>query len=327
MSFREEDVIVKGEYSLAATLGIPEREGTFPAIIIVAGSGNGDRNGNISKGNFEPNMYRDLAHFFCSLGFVTLRADKRGAGNSGGNSLETGMFDLVDDIVTLSNYLAELPIVEKVILLGHSEGCTLITAANAKRPVDGLIFLSGGAEALKEALENQRKIAKQELVEMDGLKGKLIRLTKIYNKVDKQAEKLNQKILSSKEDVVKYQFQKINAKWFREHFNYDVFEDLAKVTCPAIAINGSTDIQITPEKALDLMNYVQGPAEAYVIEGMNHLLKENHKRASVLNAVKDYQEDMEKPLHEELTAILEDWTTRVYKKDTVDQASMKAMCI
>ena len=93
-----------------------------------------------------------------------------------------------------------------------------------------------------------------------------------------------------------------------------MFEDLAKVTCPAIAINGSTDVQVTPEKALQLGNYVKGPAEAYVIEGMNHLLKENPEQASLLSILKDYRADMGKPLHPELKERLQEWLQRHYGK-------------
>jgi uncharacterized protein len=279
--------MVQGQYPLAATLGIPEGEGPFPAVLIVAGSGNGDRDGNIPKAKLNTNMYRDLAAFLGEQGCVTLRADKRGTGKSGGAFISTGMHDLVEDILSLTAYLEEHPKVDRVILLGHSEGCTLIAAANARRPVEGLIFLAGGAESINEALKRQRALARQEMLEMKGLKGALIRLTKAYDKVERQAEKFNEKILATEKPVIRYQLQKMNAKWYREHLRYNVFEDLAKVTCPALAINGSTDVQVTPEKALDLGHYVKGPAEAYVIEGMNHLLKENSEKASLLSILKN----------------------------------------
>lgn len=314
MHYREEEVIIQGHYPLAATLGIPQGEGPFPAVVIVAGSGNGDRDGNIPKAKLHPNMYRDLAAFLGGLGFVTLRADKQGTGKSGGDFITTGMHDLVEDILTLADYLKAHPKVNKVILLGHSEGCTLIAAANAMCPMDGLVFLAGGAESLIDAVKRQRDLARQEMIHMKGLKGALIRLTKAYDKVEKQAQKFNEKILATEKPVIRYQLQKMNAKWYREHLRYDVFEDLAKVTCPALAINGSTDIQVTPEKALQLGVYVKGPVEAHVIEGMNHLLKENSEQASLLNIIKDYRADMEKPLHPEMQQRLQEWLERHYVK-------------
>ncbi|MDW7671714.1 MAG: alpha/beta hydrolase [Bacillota bacterium] len=312
MNYREEEIMVQGQYPLAATLGIPKGEGPFPAVVIVAGSGDGDRDGNIKKAKLNTNMYRDLAVFLGEQGCVTLRADKRGTGKSGGEFISTGMHDLVEDMLSLTAYLEEHPNVDRVILLGHSEGCTLIAAANARRPVEGLIFLAGGAESVNDALKRQRALARQEMMEMKGLKGALIRLTKAYDKVEQQAEKLNEKILATEKPVIRYQLQKMNAKWYREHLLYNVFEDLAKVTCPALAINGSTDVQVTPEKALDLGHYVKGPAEAYVIEEMNHLLKENSEKASLLSIIKEYRADMGKPLHPELKERLQEWLQRNY---------------
>lgn len=310
MKYYEEDIMLKGRYPISATLGIPEGEGPFSAVVIVAGSGPGDRNGNIEKGAFKPNIYRDLAAFLGEEGYVSLRADKRGIGRSGGAFISAGMSDLVEDILAQIAYLKEHPKAKDILLLGHSEGCTLITAANAQEPVDGLIFLAGGAESLADALKGQRDLARQEMMGMKGVRGALFRLTKAYDKLEKQTEKFNEKIFRSEAPVVKYQFQKINAKWYREHLQYNVFEDLKKVTCPALAINGSTDIQVTPAKALDLGHYVKGPAEAYVIEGMNHLLKENPKRASILNVMKDYALDMAKPLHPQLKHLLREWLSK-----------------
>ena len=307
MKYSEKEVKIQGQYPLTATLGMPEGAGSFPAVVIAAGSGNGDRDGNIPKAKLMPNMYRDLAHLMGKEGFITLRADKRGTGKSGGDFITTGMYDLVEDILSLSVWLKEHPKVSQVILLGHSEGCTLITAANAKHPVDGLVFLAGGAESLNDALKRQRDLVRQEMMNMKGFKGTIIRLTKAYDKMEKQAKKFNEKILATDKPVIRIQLQKVNAKWYREHLLYNVFEDLAKVTCPALAINGSTDVQVTPEKALDLSNYINGPSESYVIEGMNHLLKENREPASLLNILKDYRADMDKPLHPALKERLQEW--------------------
>ncbi len=315
IKFQEEKVVIDGKFSLAGTLTVPEGIGPFPAVLLVAGSGDGDRDGNSKKGKLFPNMYKDLAEFISGLGFVTLRVDKRGAGESGGNYLENGMMDLVDDIETNISFLENHPQVNKIILLGHSEGCTLITKTNAGHPVDGLIFLSGAAESTKDALKRQRQLAIDEIFKMKGFKGKLARLLKLDQRVEKQAQKFTDKIMNSNKPVIRYQLQPINAKWFREHFSYDVLEDLKKVTCPSLAITGAKDIQVTPEKVHELPDYVKGPSESYVVENMDHILKEVSEEASVINAIKVYKKNANKPLHPELKKILFQWL----KNDTGDR--------
>ncbi len=308
--FREEKVTVQGKYPIAGTLLVPEGTGPFPAVLIAAGSGDGDRDGNSKKGNLFPNMYKDLAEFISSLGIVTLRVDKRGVGESGGNFFESGMEELVDDIESNVAFLEKHPKVNKIILLGHSEGCTLITAANARRPVDGLIFLSGAAESTADALKRQRDLARREILNMKGIRGKLARFLKADIKIKKQAQRLIDKVMSTNKPVIRYQFQKINAKWLREHYTYNVFEDLEKVTCPSLAITGAKDIQVTPEKVYDLASYVQGPAESYIVENMDHLLKEVLEEATILNATKDYRKIQNNPLHPELKQRLSEWFSR-----------------
>ncbi len=303
----EKQVTIQGQYPLAATLLTPEGPGPFPAVIIVPGSGDGDRDGNFKRGKLFPNIYKDVAELIAGLGFITLRYDKRGAGESGGNFYETGMTDLVDDIESCLSFLENQTRAEKMFLLGHSEGCTLITAANARRPVDGLIFLSGAAESVKDALERQRQLLKDEIMDMGGLKGKLLRLIKVDKLIDKQADNLNKKILSSNKPVIRYQFQKINAKWFKEHFTYNVFADLEKVTCPSLAVTGEKDLQVTPGKAHNLSSYVQGPAESHIVDNMDHLLKEATNTPSMLTVSKEYKKNENKPLHPEFQRILSEW--------------------
>ena len=312
VNFQEARVIIEGEYALAGTLTIPEGSGPFPAVLLVAGSGEVDRDGNSSKGKLFPNMYKDLAEFISNFGFITLRVDKRGVGESGGVFLETGMVDLVDDVISSISFLENHPQVEKILLLGHSEGCILITAANARRAVDGLIFLSGAAESIEDALTRQRQLVIEEILNMKGLKGKLARFLKLEQKIESQAQKLTDKIMNSNDAVIKYQFQRINGKWFREHFSYDLFDDLKKVTCPSLAITGSKDVQATPEKVYELPKLVNGPGEAHIIRNMDHLLKEVLVEIPVTQVVKAYKKNQNKPLHPELKKVLSEWLTRVY---------------
>lgn len=50
----------------------------------------------------------------------------------------------------------------------------------------------------------------------------------------------------------------MNAKWFREHFQHDIYKDLQQVTCPVLAIAGDKDIQADPERAKRIGDYVKG---------------------------------------------------------------------
>ena len=309
-SFKEKEVIIKGQYDLAGTLAIPERcEEKLPAILLIPGSGKIDRDGYVENMKFHTNLYKDLAHLVTALGFISLRVDKRGVGKSKGDFFETGMWDLVEDIEKNIDFLKEQSHVdpEKIILLGHSEGCMLATAVNARKPVEGLILLSGAAETLNEALKRQRKILVEEAKNKNKLNGFLLRLLKVDKIIEKQAIKYMSKIMNSDKDMIKYNFSKVNAKWFRDHYQYNVLEDLKKVTCPVLALTGNKDFQADQKKLQRLPELVKGELEYHVIKDMNHGLKKHIGPVSASNFKKEYKEKSNDPLQSELVGMISSW--------------------
>ncbi|PFS66625.1 alpha/beta hydrolase [Bacillus cereus] len=309
MAFDEYEVAINSEYTLHGTITKPKADGKYAAVVIIAGSGEVDRDGTIMPLNMKGNMYKDLAHLITNLGVVTLRFDKRGVGASRGEFINAGMWDLVSDVEAVITYLKEQPFVdpENIILVGHSEGCMLATVVNARTPVNGLILLTGAAESLEEATKRQREIIYKELKEQKGIKGKLMRLLNIEKRGEKQAQKATEKMINSKKDIVKIGFKPMNAKWFREHFQHDIYKDLQQVTCPVLAIAGDKDFQANPEKAKRIGDYVQGDSEVHVIKNMDHTLKYFEGDFKALQFKKIYTESADKPLHPELEGIIVNW--------------------
>ncbi|WP_242242010.1 alpha/beta hydrolase [Bacillus cereus group sp. BfR-BA-01309] len=309
MTFDEYEVAINSEYTLRGTITKPKADGKYAAVVIIAGSGEIDRDGTIVPLKLASNIYKDLAHVIARLGVVTLRFDKRGVGKSEGEFQKTGMWDLVNDIEAMITYVKEQPFVdpENIILAGHSEGCMLATVVNARTSVNGLILLTGAAESLEEATKRQREIIYKELKEQKGIKGKLMRLLNIEKRGEKQAQKATEKMVNSKKDIVKIGFKPMNAKWLREHFQHDIYKDLMKVTCPVLAIAGDKDFQTNPEKAKRIGDYVQGDSEVHVIKNMDHTLKYFKGDFKALQFKKIYTEGADKPLHLELEGIIVNW--------------------
>jgi len=313
--FKEKEVIIKLQYNLAGTLAIPEREEErLPAVLLIPGSGQIDKDGYVESMKFHTNLYKDLSHLVTSLGFISLRVDKRGVGKSEGDFFETGMWDLVEDIEKSIDFLKKQPLVdpEKIILLGHSEGCILATAVNARKPVDGLILLSGAAETLEEALKRQRKILLEEAKNKNNLNGFLLRLFNADKMIEKQADKYMTKIMNSDKAMIKYNFSKVNAKWFRDHHQYNVLEDLRKVICPVLALTGDKDFQADYKKLQRLPEHVKVEFEYHIIKDMNHGLKKHEGLMSALNFKKEYKDKSNVPLHLEVVDILSSWLKKYY---------------
>ncbi|WP_017729189.1 alpha/beta hydrolase [Halalkalibacterium ligniniphilum] len=302
------EVVLEGEVPISGTLTLPNGGATHaPAILLLAGSGRIDRDGNGRGARL--NLYNQLAERLTDLGYVTFRFDKRGTGKSGGRFVETGFWDLVEDGNRAVRFLQSQPFVKNgdVLVLGHSEGCMLATAMARDVSLAGLILASGAVESLNDAMVFQRTQMKEDVKQAAGFKGKLLRLLKVGEKVEKQGERLTKKVTETDKDVIRQMGMRVSAKWFREHFAFDVREALKHVTCPVLAITGEYDVQVTPERVHEIHELVQGKSEAVVVPKVNHMLRDQEEQLSILDLKKAYKKVGDKPISEEFMIALSRW--------------------
>ncbi|WP_246939357.1 alpha/beta hydrolase [Bacillus pinisoli] len=318
---KEMQVTIPSMYKLKGTLALPEQVNEkLPAILLMAGSGKLDRNGKASE-KLDLKVYGQLAHTLTDLGFITLRYDKRGVGESDGDFNCTGMWDLVEDAIASIHFLKQRPEVDpnKVIILGHSEGAMLGTTVAVREQVSGLILLSGAVERLEEAMARQRSIAADDIMSKKGFLGWLLRAFKTHKKIEPQAQKFLAKVMATEEDIIKVQFQKVNAKWIREHFEYDVIKDLEKVNVPVLAITGARDIQANPNVLRNLAKYVKGDSEYHIIDNMGHSLKYQSETSTMFSIKKDLVKEASLPIHPELEPIIKSWLDKHVSQTNKEQ--------
>ncbi|MFN7250232.1 MAG: alpha/beta hydrolase family protein [Anaerobacillus sp.] len=317
MNIKEEQVQIKGNVTLGATMSIPKTAANqVPAVLIIAGTGPANRDGNMKK--FKLNIYKLIADGLAEAGFISLRYDKRGVGESEGNLTKAGMWELVDDAESALQYLRNHPSVDKerVLVLGHSEGTMLATALNERNPVSGLILLAGAADTLENATKYQRELVYEELLKETGFKGWLIKKLNVIEKAEAKAQKIFSKMYDSDKDVMRVQLvAKMPAKWFREHQRFDLYGAMEKIECPVLAINGEKDVQTRLENVFEVPKLVAGPAEVHVIEGMNHILRNQEGDFPIQKIKKAYQSQSETTLHPELMVIVTNWLKKVYNKE------------
>lgn len=314
LEFTEKEVIIKGEYELSATLTTPQgKEEKYPAIVLINGSGGANRDGNM-KG-FDMNIYKELAEYVASIGFVTIRYDKRGIGKSKGDPHKAGMKDLMDDVISNVKYLQGLPEVDadKIILMGHSEGCILATIANSQYPVAGLVLIAGAGIAIKTAMQGQNYSVLDEIKNMKGIKGALLRALLSEKKLVAKQNKLFDMVSASTEDVIKIQFTKFPAKWLREHLSYsdnDILNMLKATSCPVLAVTGDKDVQANSEdlKAVEALH--KENIRSLVLKDMDHILREYKGSKSIMNLKKQYKAEANKTINPELKEELESWLVK-----------------
>ncbi len=136
---------------LSGTLTVPAGRGRHPAAVLVHGQGPLDR--DMSFGRLRP--FKALAEHLAANGIASLRYDKRGVGESGGDFASATRWDLAGDVVAGLDFLQrqETVLPDRVGLIGQSEG-GLIAALVASRSDDVafVVSLAGPAVAGRENL-------------------------------------------------------------------------------------------------------------------------------------------------------------------------------
>ena len=145
---------------LHGTLSMPDGQGKVPVVLLHAGSGPTDRNGNSAMLPGQNNALRMLADALARNGIATLRYDKRGIGASasaGRREADLRLDDYVDDATAWLRQLRADPRFTNVLMAGHSEGALIAMVACQKAQLDGCVLIAGAGKALDDILRVQLK--------------------------------------------------------------------------------------------------------------------------------------------------------------------------
>ncbi len=142
--------------NIDAVLTTPPDVERPPVVLLIAGSGSTDHDGNGPQ--IKPATLKKLSEQLVARKIATLRYDKRGAGGwkpEFGRPEDFRFKDYVDDAAALVNYLRGSGKFSQVILVGHSEG-GLVAILTARRvPVDRLVLLVTAARRQGDLLKAQ----------------------------------------------------------------------------------------------------------------------------------------------------------------------------
>jgi pimeloyl-ACP methyl ester carboxylesterase len=139
---------------LAGTLTLPRTPGPHPAIVLVPGSGEVDRDGSL----FGHQFYLVLADDLTRRGFAVLRSDKRGIGQSGGDFASATSLDFAADIGAGVAFLRSRPEIDggRIGLVGHSEGALVGSIVAARDPgIAFLVLMAGNGIPAAEMLRSR----------------------------------------------------------------------------------------------------------------------------------------------------------------------------
>lgn len=234
-----------GDWTLPATLTLPQKEGPFPAIILVHGSGPNDRDETIG-----PNKpFRDLAWGLASQGIAVLRYEKRTKEHA------AKMVDLKNSITvfeeTLEDALAAVELLKKntlidhnrIFILGHSLGGMLVprlAGLDKDKAVAGFVVLAGPTRALEDVVPEQYEY----ILSLDG--GLSDEEQETLDKINRQTALAKSSELSKDTPAADLPLG-IPAAYWLDLRGYRPADEAVKMTRPLLILQGERDYQVTME--------------------------------------------------------------------------------
>ena len=262
--YRSEEVTVRNErdeINLAGTLTLPEKGTKFPAVVMVTGSGAQNRDEEIM--GHKP--FFVIADYLTRNGIAVLRCDDRGTAASQGTHATATNEDFATDTEAMVNYLRSRKEInaKKIGIIGHSAGGIIAFIVAQKDPSIAFVVSLAGAGVRGDSLmlKQVELISKSQGMPdavWQGMKPSIRNRYAILQQTDKTPEELQKELYA---DVTKTmspeqlkdlntiqqlsaQISSMTSPWYLHFMRYDPGQDLKKLKCPVLALNGKKDIQV-----------------------------------------------------------------------------------
>ena len=277
--------------TLYGTLRTPD-DGASTVVLLVAGSGPTDRDGNNPLG-VGAGTYKLLAEALDEAGIASLRYDKRAIGSSrldDASTLADLTFDMyVDDAAALADYLAGEGF-GRVVVAGHSEGALIaLCAAQRTGSIAAVVSLAGTAYPIDEVLRIQlaRQLAPARmdlLVEAEEILARL-----------RQGERVD---MTYRARELQPLFNASVQRFLITQMRHDPQREIRAVACPVLVVGGDNDLQVPADHA-EALATAQPRARKVVVAGMTHTLKHSDDR-TLAGQIRTVYADASLPLAEGL---------------------------
>ena len=289
----------KAAITLSGTLTLPQREGNFPLVILISGSGPQNRDEELL--GHKPFLV--LSDYLTRNGIAVLRFDDRGTADSKGDFKSATTSDFSEDVEAALHYSLSRKEInkQKIGLIGHSEGGMIAPmVAIRNKTIHFIVLLAGTGIPGNELLLLQEAL----IYKASGKNDSTILTVKEINSgafdlvihaknTDQLKTDLNNYLSHSldknpgflrslgisKEDYIQRMTSSLSSPWMQYFIRYDPAKTMEKVTCPVLALNGSKDLQVPPKENLSAIKKAleKGGNKHFISEelpNLNHLFQE-----------------------------------------------------
>lgn len=236
-------------------------KGKVPVVLLHAGSGPTDRDGNSTMLPGPNDSLKLLAEGLAKNGIASIRYDKRAIGASALPVWKEENLRLDDYIGDAAAWLKKLRSdgrFSRVVMAGHSEGALIASEACAQAGADACVLISGSGRPLDELLQEQLqgKLPPPLMAESDRILADL--------KQGKTSDKVPPQLMSLyRPDVQPYLISMLQ---------HDPRKAVAALKMPVLIAQGTKDVQVREADAKAL-SAAAPKAKLVIVEGMNHVLK------------------------------------------------------
>ncbi|MBU6421679.1 MAG: alpha/beta fold hydrolase [Gammaproteobacteria bacterium] len=248
--------------TLHGTLELPSGKAPFPVVLIIAGSGPTDRDGNDRQLGLDTDCYKLLAEALARNGIASLRYDKRGAGEDMLLALPENKLRFetyIGDAVAWGRQLRADRRFSTLTVIGHSEGSLIGMLAAREIPADAYVSIAGAGVPIQHVLRAQLK---------PKLPPDLYRQAESILRSLEQGKTVAQ-VPSSLDALFRPSVQPYLISWFK----YDPAREIAKLRIPALIVQGERDLQVQVSDA-EALKKADPAARLVLIPDMNHAFKD-----------------------------------------------------
>lgn len=283
--YRSEDVVIPTPtpgVQLAGTLTLPEGAGPFPAVLLITGSGQQDRDETV----FGHKPFLVLADALSRRGVAVLRVDDRGVGGSTGPAATATSADFALDAGASFAFLETRPEIahDRVGLIGHSEGGTIAPlVAGADPRVAFIVMIAGPAVSGGDLLvEQSRATLLASGLPAAGVEATVALQARVMQAVAQHADSAEAAVAAvdpilAEAGLPEAQRQasaaQLSAPWTRWFVAHDPQPSLAALRIPLLAVYGGKDTQVPAEQNAAALRTVLPSAEIVVLPNLNHLMQ------------------------------------------------------
>jgi uncharacterized protein len=256
-------------FSLAGSVAKPAGSTSrLPAVVLVGGSGPTDRDATV----FGIPVLGQLAGALVDAGFLVVRYDKRGIGQSGGRAESVTILDYVEDARAVVRWLEKRRDVDRrrIAVVGHSEGAWVALAAAAReKRIAAIAMLSGpGTTGADVVLEQQAHLFER----MKTPEAERREKTELQQRIN--AAVLRKGTWDGIPDELRYAAE---SAWFESYLSFDPARYMKDTRQPVLIVQGELDRQVLPHHADKLADLGRArkrnvATEVVKVPGVNHLL-------------------------------------------------------